>query len=98
MPIEASVDIPLWRQGYAVFVKLWDLHADSPADETRSIVDTLDQALVAAVGNAGRGKGSWFRNPYGGSALFPDIDAGLMSISDILAALDAAGAAVSIGV
>jgi hypothetical protein len=91
-PAEAST--PLWRQGYATFVKLWDLTRDTPADKGCMLVDALDEVLLRRVDRAS----SWFQNPYGGSAFFPDVDTCLESVVDVITSLSGTGAVISIGI
>src|SRR5215469_10223867 len=93
MPTIAEASTPLWRQGYAAFVKLWDLTPDTPADKVCMLVDALDEVLLRRVGQH-----SWFQNPYGGSALFFDVDTCLESVLDVIASLSATGAVISIGI
>jgi hypothetical protein len=90
-PVEAST--PLLRQGYATFVKLWDLTSDTPADKVCMLVDDLDEVLLRRVDSA-----SWFQNPYGGSAFFPDVDTCLESVVDVITSLSGTGAVISIGI
>ena len=93
MPTIAEASTPLWRQGFAVFVKLWDLTPDAPADKVCMLVDALDEVLLRRAGSA-----SWFQNPYGGSALFLDVDTCLESVVDVITSLSGTGAVISIGI
>ena len=93
MSMIAKASTPLWRQGYAAFVKLWDLTPDTPADKVCMLVDALDEVLLRRVDKA-----SWFQNPYGGSALFPDVDTCLEAVVDVITSLSGTGAVISIGI
>ena len=57
------------------------------------LVDALDDVLLRRIDKA-----SWFQNPYGGSALFPDVDTCLESVVDVITSLSGTGAVISIGI
>jgi len=86
---------PLFRKGYAVFVKLWDLKPRTPADVAQQVVKSLDEVLLQQTT---RDRDAWFPSPYGGAIIVGNIEDALSSAEAILRSMTAKGHELSIAV
>lgn len=83
------------RDGFAVFVRCFDLTADTPAGKFVAIIDTLDDLLFRQIGG---NKDDFFPNPYGGAIYLAGIGETLDASRALAAGLSAAGISAGIGV
>src|SRR5262249_2547310 len=84
---------PFARRGYALFVKLWGLKADTQVGEAVARMDALDHALIQAGG-----QGNWFASPYGGAIFVERIEPAIEAARTLIAKMTRAGNEISIGV
>jgi class 3 adenylate cyclase len=87
-PVPAS---PIRR--YGVFVKLWDLTPKTSAPDYRTLINTLDQALLSM-----RSGDDWFPSPYGGAIIFEEVGPAISSALSLQAWLKTHKVAASIAI
>src|SRR5690349_12921063 len=93
MPPMQSQIPPIFTEAYAVFVKVWALTPDTPADEAEAILDLLDNYLLVLAEPS-----RWFPSPYGGAIAVASIDQALPIAKDLIHTLTTHGIEVSISV
>ena len=86
---------PIFQQGYAVFVKLWDINANISADVACSIFNSLDKILLSL--NGGKEE-QWFPSPYGGAIVVSDIEGALGAARTVIQRTGNEGIVVSVGI
>jgi hypothetical protein len=86
---------PVFRQGYAVFIKLWDLTAKVSADVACGLFNTLDELLLSI--NGGHIE-NWFPSPYGGAIVVSDVEGALKTAKRIIQEMGIKGITVTIGI
>ena len=83
------------REGFGVFVRCFDLTAETPVGKFVSAIETLDDLLFRQIdGN----KDDFFPNPYGGAIYLAGIEETLDAVRALAAGLGAAGVSAGIGV
>ena len=60
---------PIAKEAYTLFVKVWPINTNTPADEAEAILDSLDNYLLSIVEAS-----DWFPSPYGGAVALPTVD------------------------
>jgi hypothetical protein len=83
------------REGFGVFVRCFDLTANTPIAKFVSAIEALDDLLFRQIdGN----KNDFFPNPYGGAIYLAGIEETLDAVRALAAGLSAAGISAGIGV
>lgn len=86
---------PVFEQGYAVFVKLWDITAAVSADVAVHLFNTLDKLLLSSIRGT---KEKWFPSPYGGAIVVADVESALKAARDIIQRTEKEAITASVGI
>jgi hypothetical protein len=82
------------REGYAIFVRCWDLSAATSTSKFVATIETLDDILFDQID-----KNDWdfFPNPYGGAIFRTHVDEALAAACALVRGLGASGISAAIG-
>jgi hypothetical protein len=95
---EAMTTTPqLDSEGYALYVKLWDLRAETPATVARAAVDALDEALMA-ISDVSADSNRWLPSPYGGAAIVDRVEDALAAARHIVERMTRLGFEISVAI